>query len=354
MRDAHMLQLLEMHNYGPYMDAAVEFSQNPDRPLTVIVGNAGTGKTSIMEAIAWCLYGRVMYDRHGGLPLTILHAHGDNPRGSCETRVCLTVLDTSGSRFKICRQTDASTTFPVRVAGGSGMSFTQDSSITEATIQKIDSDGSGIDDPTPFGTDAAESILPITLARYGMYGEGFESLLYDSGHVRDSIGAAVRFCNSDVDTGVLQDQVSEYFLRFVNEDHYTGVIMEDGRLGTIVGGRRRFTGLSAADQYALDLAFILSLRNAAGIRFPLVLDSPFNRLSRKVRLNIAGHIHEFLGGSQAVFLISDAEYVGRSLDEDPSVKESFEDKLGAEYCISRSDGLSAICPCASDDKRPGF
>jgi len=52
---------IELRNYRQYRQALFEFSSS--RPLFVIVGKNGTGKTNLLNALTWCLYGR---ERFGG------------------------------------------------------------------------------------------------------------------------------------------------------------------------------------------------------------------------------------------------------------------------------------------------
>ena len=49
---------IEIKNFrGYYAENLLEFSNNENKPLTMVVGNQGGGKSSLMEAIQWCLYG---------------------------------------------------------------------------------------------------------------------------------------------------------------------------------------------------------------------------------------------------------------------------------------------------------
>ncbi len=48
---------LKLRNYRQYKDTTIEFSRKPKKMFTVLRGINGAGKTNIMNAITWCLYG---------------------------------------------------------------------------------------------------------------------------------------------------------------------------------------------------------------------------------------------------------------------------------------------------------
>ena len=60
------IDTIKLENYRQYKDATIEFSRDPKRMLTVLRGNNGVGKTNIMNAITWCLYGK---ENHLGVPI---------------------------------------------------------------------------------------------------------------------------------------------------------------------------------------------------------------------------------------------------------------------------------------------
>ena len=59
--DKARLQLgkVSMRNYKSYYgEVNVEMSRDPSRTITVIEGGMGKGKTTLLGAIYWCLYGK--------------------------------------------------------------------------------------------------------------------------------------------------------------------------------------------------------------------------------------------------------------------------------------------------------
>ena len=53
------LQIKKIHlqNWRCYEDQVIEFDLNTDKNIWIIWGLNGYGKTSILEAVLWCLYG---------------------------------------------------------------------------------------------------------------------------------------------------------------------------------------------------------------------------------------------------------------------------------------------------------
>jgi DNA sulfur modification protein DndD len=56
------LRTLHLRNYGVFEDARFDLATDVDRPLVVITGNNGAGKTSTLEAIRIALHGRRAFD----------------------------------------------------------------------------------------------------------------------------------------------------------------------------------------------------------------------------------------------------------------------------------------------------
>jgi DNA sulfur modification protein DndD len=49
---------LELYNFASFFDKhEIEFNSKPEKPVTIIIGGGGFGKTSIFDAINWSLYG---------------------------------------------------------------------------------------------------------------------------------------------------------------------------------------------------------------------------------------------------------------------------------------------------------
>lgn len=66
------IQSIKLKNYRQYKDARIDFAyQNDDKLLTIVQGANGSGKTNILNAITWCLYGEELHigAKYKGLPI---------------------------------------------------------------------------------------------------------------------------------------------------------------------------------------------------------------------------------------------------------------------------------------------
>ena len=51
-----LLKSLHMKNFRQFIDEEITFSDDPEKNVTVIMGDNGSGKTTIAQAFSWCLY----------------------------------------------------------------------------------------------------------------------------------------------------------------------------------------------------------------------------------------------------------------------------------------------------------
>lgn len=59
------IDYIKITNFRPYYGTqTINFSQDPKRNITLIQGNNGSGKTSLLNAFTWCLYGEELHDDH--------------------------------------------------------------------------------------------------------------------------------------------------------------------------------------------------------------------------------------------------------------------------------------------------
>ena len=57
-----LIKSISMHNFRQYVDSSVEFATDPDRNITLVMGDNGTGKTTLAQAFLWCLYGETDFE----------------------------------------------------------------------------------------------------------------------------------------------------------------------------------------------------------------------------------------------------------------------------------------------------
>lgn len=98
---------LTLKNYRQYKDERIVFdSENNDKNFIVIQGTNGSGKTNILNAITWCLYGKELHlEKSKGLPIynTILMDEL-KPENLVNTEVELRLRDDDGGIIIITRK----------------------------------------------------------------------------------------------------------------------------------------------------------------------------------------------------------------------------------------------------------
>lgn len=59
-----IIRQMKLQNFRQYVDAAIEFSTDKEKNITVIMGDNGTGKTTLAQAFQWVLYGKTNFQIH--------------------------------------------------------------------------------------------------------------------------------------------------------------------------------------------------------------------------------------------------------------------------------------------------
>ena len=52
-----LLRSIELHNFRQFINEKIDFSTDPERNVTLVIGDNGTGKTTFAQAFTWCLFG---------------------------------------------------------------------------------------------------------------------------------------------------------------------------------------------------------------------------------------------------------------------------------------------------------
>ena len=58
-----LLKKMNLENFRQFIGTqSIDFSTEPDRNVTIILGENGSGKTTLAQAFTWCLYGDTDFD----------------------------------------------------------------------------------------------------------------------------------------------------------------------------------------------------------------------------------------------------------------------------------------------------
>nr|WP_295161831.1 AAA family ATPase [uncultured Methanobrevibacter sp.] len=100
-----ILKSLYLKNYRTYRGPEIVDFATGDQNITIIKGNNEVGKTTIMNAITWCLYGREYYRDKGNEPIFSKSTSYDLDVGDEDTvEVKLEMEDTKGKTVKFIRK----------------------------------------------------------------------------------------------------------------------------------------------------------------------------------------------------------------------------------------------------------
>jgi DNA sulfur modification protein DndD len=99
------IQKVELKNFRPYEDVLIEFSQDKKKSFTIIEGNNSAGKTSLINAMYWCLYGQEQFLNVGeGKPIPNQNILNNVEVGdAAESSVVITISDDKGPKYQISR-----------------------------------------------------------------------------------------------------------------------------------------------------------------------------------------------------------------------------------------------------------
>ena len=57
-----ILNKVKIRNYRQYRNVDIDFAKDDNKNFTIIKGNNGTGKTTLLNSLSWCLYGSEIHD----------------------------------------------------------------------------------------------------------------------------------------------------------------------------------------------------------------------------------------------------------------------------------------------------
>ncbi len=148
----------------------------------------------------------------------------------------------------------------------------------------------------------------------------------------------------------VQNYTKDYFLKFLwKRNTYDDVTIDEDYKITVhhVHGYNVRGDLSKGEKLVLALSFMAALRKITGFGFPLIIDTPFGRVSGEPRHNIADSLPEFLKNNQVILLVTDSEYQSKIMDDKnkqtfPAIRETIQKYVKADYDIFFDDNESKV------------
>ena len=188
---------VELKNFRQYEDVLIEFSQDKKRSFTIIEGNNSTGKTSLINAMYWCLYGKEQFLNEGeGKPIPNQNIlNGTKVGKACESSVTITINDDKGPKYQITRNLECIRSSDEKDkhsdADAAGQIDSGFSTFISQSFKQRSNDGSwdSTDDPSRF-IDKVTTFLPERLASFVIFnGEMLDSFFKEenSGNIKDGI-----------------------------------------------------------------------------------------------------------------------------------------------------------------------
>jgi DNA sulfur modification protein DndD len=98
------LGYIDLKNFRQYLDSRIDFARSPNS-FTIIQGVNGAGKTNLMNAITWCLFGEELHigTKYAGLPMVNTTALECNNEKYIEVKVEIQLIEKNNDKLEITR-----------------------------------------------------------------------------------------------------------------------------------------------------------------------------------------------------------------------------------------------------------
>ena len=88
-----LLKSMSLTNFRQFNGTqSVNFSVDPEKNVTVIMGENGSGKTTLAQAFTWCLYGDTDFDDQVVLNKVVAQNIGPNGEASVQVKIAMVHL----------------------------------------------------------------------------------------------------------------------------------------------------------------------------------------------------------------------------------------------------------------------
>lgn len=177
-----LLRSIELHNFRQFINEKIDFSTDPERNVTLVIGDNGTGKTTFAQAFTWCLYGET--DFSNKVMLNRIIAEKMTPDQKVTVKVVLS-LTHGDADYEIIRTQEYRKSYSNKITGAN----------TVLNISRKNKNG-GIKYLKPNECEfEIKKIIPRELAGYFFFdGERIEKMSKEiaSGHKSSNFSNAVQ------------------------------------------------------------------------------------------------------------------------------------------------------------------
>lgn len=100
------IDYVHMKNFRQYLDVKIDFARSCPKNFTIIQGANGAGKTNLLNAITWCLFGDEYHidSKYKGLPIVNTTAIEESKGEPIEVMVEIQFVQSNGKRIRIIRE----------------------------------------------------------------------------------------------------------------------------------------------------------------------------------------------------------------------------------------------------------
>lgn len=99
------IDYIAMRNFRQYRDVRIEFACSPPNKFTVIQGANGAGKTNLLNAVTWCLFGEEFHvdTKYTGLPLLNTTTLDESGEDFFEVKVEIQFIQSDSNKIVVTR-----------------------------------------------------------------------------------------------------------------------------------------------------------------------------------------------------------------------------------------------------------
>lgn len=171
-----LLQTIELQNFRQFVNEKIDFSTDPERNVTLIIGENGTGKTTFAQAFFWCFYGETDFSDKIILNRSVIEKMTPDQKETVRVAIRLTH---GSAEYEIIRTQEYKKAYTNRVTAANAV----------LNVQVKSADGNTRYLKPLECESAIQNILPKELANYFFFdGERIEKMSKEIASGRKSSG----------------------------------------------------------------------------------------------------------------------------------------------------------------------